>query len=64
MEYLDNIVNPPPKKLAGQLTANKALQSLPNVQVFSTRLTRSHEDEVLGRRKIIEEEFRRRNLIE
>lgn len=64
IEYLQGVINPPPKKLAEQLATKDALKNLPNVKIYTKRYTRSNEDEELGRKKVIEEELRRRGLIE
>jgi len=62
IDYLETLVKPKPKKLAQQLMTNKELQNIPNVQVFQSRRTRIHQDEELGRRKIIEAGLRERGL--
>ncbi|KAL1986805.1 hypothetical protein VTN96DRAFT_5458 [Rasamsonia emersonii] len=64
IEYLQGIINPPPKKLAEQLVKKDSLKNLPNVKIYTKRYTRSHEDEELGRKKVIEAELRKRGLIE
>jgi hypothetical protein len=50
--------------LADELTTKESLKSLPNIKIFTTRRTRSHDDEELGRKKTIEAELRERGLIE
>jgi hypothetical protein len=62
IDYLETLVKPKPKKLAQQLMTNKELQNIPNVQVFQSRRTRIHQDEELGRRKVIEAGLRERGL--
>ncbi|RHZ67903.1 uncharacterized protein CDV56_104749 [Aspergillus thermomutatus] len=64
VEYIEGVVHPKPTKLADQLANNPELQHLPNVKLFTKRQTALHKDEELGRKKIIESEFRARGLIE
>lgn len=64
VEYIQRVVNPPPKKLAPQLAANQALKSLPNVKIYLKRRRPSDIDEELGRKKVIEAELRARGLID
>ncbi|KAL1968531.1 hypothetical protein VTN77DRAFT_1741 [Rasamsonia byssochlamydoides] len=64
IEYIEQVINPPPKKLADQLAMKGSLKNLPNVKIYRTRRTKTHEDEELGRKKIIEAELRRRGLID
>jgi len=63
IDYLETLVKPKPKKLAQQLMTNTELQNIPNIQVSQSRRTRIHQDEELGRRKIIEAGLRERGLL-
>jgi hypothetical protein len=54
---------PKPRTLTEDIKENgKDLVELPNVAVFSKRLTRGDKNKALGRAKLIEEELRKRNL--
>lgn len=63
IDYLETLVKPKPKKLAQQLMTDTDLQNIPNIQVSQSRRTRIHQDEELGRRKIIEAGLRERGLL-
>ncbi|KAJ9302248.1 hypothetical protein DTO271G3_1114 [Paecilomyces variotii] len=63
IDYLQETINPKPKKLAPLLADTPVIKSLPNVKVFPTKRKPSHTDEELGRKKVIEAELRARGLI-
>jgi hypothetical protein len=60
---LSHLVKPPkPRKLAQALQEKEQLVSLPNVQVFSQRVTPVHKEKSVGRWKVIQEELQERGL--
>lgn len=64
MSHVNKETAPKPKKLIDHLEANEELQSLPNVKIFGKKQKPWHQDEELGRKKIIDAELRARGLIE
>lgn len=64
MSHVTKETAPKPKKLIDHLEANEQLQSLPNVKIFGKTQKSWHQDEELGRKKIIDAELRARGLVE
>lgn len=64
MHYLEQIVKPKPKKLAEVLASSPTLQRLPNVKIFTKPQRAMDRDAEVGRKKLIEEEFRARGLLD
>ncbi|KAL3478235.1 ribosomal subunit 39S-domain-containing protein [Aspergillus californicus] len=62
--YLQKELTPKPKKLADHLTVSESLQSLSNVKIFAKKQKPWHNDEALGRKKLIDAELRERGLID
>lgn len=57
------LVRPPkPKKLAEELQADGALAGLPNVAVYSRRVTPIDKHKMVGRWKVIVQELEKRDL--
>ena len=56
------IKKPKPKKVAERLTGNEDLVNLPNVKVRERRWSLIDKEKEVGRWKVIEEEFRKRDL--
>jgi hypothetical protein len=63
VDYLEQAISPPPKKLAPQLAEKEELQNLPNVRIYSMKRTKAHNDRDLGREKLIREALRERGLL-
>ncbi|KAL4956954.1 ribosomal subunit 39S-domain-containing protein [Aspergillus filifer] len=63
LKYLNKELAPKPKKLGEHLAANQQLKALPNVKISVKKVKPSDRDEELGRKKIIDAELRRRELI-
>jgi hypothetical protein len=60
---LNYITTPPkPSKLIDALTQKQDLMNLPNVTIFSRRVTAIDKERTVGRWKIIEEELKKRGL--
>ncbi|PQE12552.1 Ribosomal L50 mitochondria protein [Rutstroemia sp. NJR-2017a BBW] len=60
---LTHIITPPkPKKLVEELNQKNDLVSLPNVTVWSRKITSIDKEQRIGRWKVIEEELKSRNL--
>ncbi|KAE8349245.1 ribosomal subunit 39S-domain-containing protein [Aspergillus coremiiformis] len=64
MNYVSSVPNPKRKNLACFLAEGQELQQLPNVKVFTKKQNRSHKDQELGRKKLIDAELRARGLIQ
>ncbi|KAK5662318.1 hypothetical protein OQA88_8224 [Cercophora sp. LCS_1] len=64
VRHLINHLAQPPKakKLVEEIEANGILKDLPNVQVFSRRVTPVDKEKMVGRWKIIERELQKRGL--
>jgi hypothetical protein len=62
-DLLAALVKPPkPKKLQEVIEKNGDLASLPNVKVYSRRVTPVDKEKMIGRWKLIEHELKKRNL--
>jgi hypothetical protein len=62
-DLVTHICTPPaPKKLAEALEASGELGSLPNVNVYSRRVTPIDKEKMVGRWKIIVDELQKRDL--
>jgi hypothetical protein len=60
---LNHLIAPPkPKKLVEELAQKEDLTALPNVSIWSRRITSIDKEEKIGRWKVIEEELKARNL--
>ncbi|KAL4797295.1 ribosomal subunit 39S-domain-containing protein [Aspergillus venezuelensis] len=63
LKYLNKELAPKPKKLGEHLALSQKLRALPNVKISVKKVRPSDRDEELGRKKIIDAELRRRELI-
>ncbi|KAH8808548.1 ribosomal subunit 39S-domain-containing protein [Xylogone sp. PMI_703] len=62
-DFLSHLVKPPkPRKLAEVLAQKEELLTLPNVNVYSRRITPIDQERSLGRWKVIEKELEARGL--
>jgi hypothetical protein len=60
---LNHLITPPkPKKLVEELNQKHDLVSLPNVTIWSRKITSIDKEQRIGRWKVIEEELKSRNL--
>ena len=53
---------PKAKKLAEELKNRGEIQQLPNVTLYSHRVTPVHKEKMVGRWKVIEKELQKRDL--